>query len=724
MKTNVLFVLILFPLYLALHNPVHSQGFNAVSMSDEFSVIAVGDSGKIFMSFDSGISWKSLSVPPVNFNSISSKSIYSYLTTFENNVYRISSKGVGPVSIFSINGNYHFNSVDFITDSTGFVCGENGAVFKTSNAGVNWIMKNSGLTGFDLNSISFKDMNNGVVCADEGYIFITSDGGNSWSAATKNPLTNYNLLKIKYFDNGIAAAGGYGALIIKKNNSSDWNSINTRISSDIRGISGSNINDVHVCGGGGFIRNNKNDNSGFTNFEPNPMMANLVDLYISGSNTGFAVSSLNKAIIRTTNGGESWEFTEGVYATYIWEKKADDVSSFGNIGNTLCRHPNDRNTFFCGQDNRVFVSRDNGETWTDIAGVPGEQMQSFYVSPLDTNIWMCAINGVTDKIMRSTDYGQNWTTSASGIFSFFGQPLELDQNDPSVYYYAPDGGGFYKSSDNGITFDIISNYPFLSPCDIIVMWDSSEVIFVGDGPTNSQGAKIFRSSNGGYNWHIVFDDNGLEIPSMCNSVFEQDIVYAANLSEFLKSSDYGISFNSLSKIGEINWATAVCEEDPTLLINGAFVGASYFSLDKGISWNFANASPTFAGYGLLAPTKNTLLYYTSQGIYKLKVTFNGVVSIDENITSYNIPKDFTLHQNYPNPFNPNTKIRFDLPSAGDFSLKIYDISGKEINTLTDGFKSAGSYEVNFNAGELTSGIYFYKLSSNKFSITKKMLLVK
>ncbi|MEO8230913.1 MAG: T9SS type A sorting domain-containing protein, partial [Ignavibacteriota bacterium] len=88
------------------------------------------------------------------------------------------------------------------------------------------------------------------------------------------------------------------------------------------------------------------------------------------------------------------------------------------------------------------------------------------------------------------------------------------------------------------------------------------------------------------------------------------------------------------------------------------------------------------------------------------------------------PKKFELSQNYPNPFNPTTTIRFSLPEAGNVKLTLYDILGQEIKTLVSAFKEAGVHTLNFNAGDLNSGIYLYKIEANGFSQTKKMILVK
>ncbi len=89
-----------------------------------------------------------------------------------------------------------------------------------------------------------------------------------------------------------------------------------------------------------------------------------------------------------------------------------------------------------------------------------------------------------------------------------------------------------------------------------------------------------------------------------------------------------------------------------------------------------------------------------------------------------IPQFYSLQQNYPNPFNPNTKIRFSLPRSSFTKIIIYDVVGKEINNLVNSKFSAGIYEAEFNASNLSSGIYFYKLITEDFTETKKMVLIK
>jgi hypothetical protein len=91
-----------------------------------------------------------------------------------------------------------------------------------------------------------------------------------------------------------------------------------------------------------------------------------------------------------------------------------------------------------------------------------------------------------------------------------------------------------------------------------------------------------------------------------------------------------------------------------------------------------------------------------------------------------IPTAFVLHQNYPNPFNPTTKIRFEIPvqAAGDVSLRVFDLLGRETATLVNGHLSAGTYEINWDAADHASGLYFYTLKAGTFIETKKMVITK
>ncbi|MCP5062368.1 MAG: T9SS type A sorting domain-containing protein [Ignavibacteriae bacterium] len=101
------------------------------------------------------------------------------------------------------------------------------------------------------------------------------------------------------------------------------------------------------------------------------------------------------------------------------------------------------------------------------------------------------------------------------------------------------------------------------------------------------------------------------------------------------------------------------------------------------------------------------------------------INIVENISiSQEVINEFALFQNYPNPFNPTTTISYQIPKDGSVTLKIYDALGKEITTLVNGEKLRGKYSITFDASNLTSGIYFYSLTTGSFKETKKLILIK
>ncbi|MBK6878608.1 MAG: T9SS type A sorting domain-containing protein [Ignavibacteria bacterium] len=140
------------------------------------------------------------------------------------------------------------------------------------------------------------------------------------------------------------------------------------------------------------------------------------------------------------------------------------------------------------------------------------------------------------------------------------------------------------------------------------------------------------------------------------------------------------------------------------------------------SYNYSNAATT-------GNDENVLLIYDSlvanqyfQEFAKRFSLAGGTISI-ERISS-EIPDNFILGQNYPNPFNPTTTITFSLPKASDVSLTIYNSLGQRVETLASSYYSAGTYKVTFNATNLSSGVYYYRLVSNDIQMTKSMVILK
>ena len=125
----------------------------------------------------------------------------------------------------------------------------------------------------------------------------------------------------------------------------------------------------------------------------------------------------------------------------------------------------------------------------------------------------------------------------------------------------------------------------------------------------------------------------------------------------------------------------------------------------------------------------TTYYWRVRGVNRIgNGTWSEVMSFTtEALTSIEdefVPDEFALHQNYPNPFNPTTNIQYDVKQAGEVRIRIYDITGRHIQTLVNERKNAGRYRVTFDAGSLASGIYLMRMESGSFLQIKKMTLIK
>ncbi|MEP7145591.1 MAG: hypothetical protein ABI792_01140 [bacterium] len=222
----------------------------------------------------------------------------------------------------------------------------------------------------------------------------------------------------------------------------------------------------------------------------------------------------------------------------------------------------------------------------------------------------------------------------------------MDQNNPSLYYFASDSGGtnsgFFKSTDNGATFTNINSaagsYKFRSPCDIILTWDSSNVIFVADGVTSSGVADIFKSVNGGLNWSKVHTNpSSSEVPSMCNTVFNKGITYATNWGggDFYKTTNFGTNWFLLSTQATSGWASDICHEDPSLVLKGTYGSPTYVSTNAGTTFT-STAIAGGSGGGVIVPDRGYLIAMQSAGLFKMNIVYTftppaGVVFTQMNI---------------------------------------------------------------------------------------------
>lgn len=169
----------------------------------------------------------------------------------------------------------------------------------------------------------------------------------------------------------------------------------------------------------------------------------------------------------------------------------------------------------------------------------------------------------------------------------------------------------------------------------------------------------------------------------------------------------------------LNWTTTTETNNARFEIERSSGNASWTKLGfvNGHGTSVIPCSYTFSDMGLNSGTYS----------YRLKqIDYNGHFEYFNlsNEVNIGVPGRYALSQNYPNPFNPSTNINFELPLDSRVSIKLFDMSGKEVATLVDDMKTAGYYNVNFNSSNLSSGVYFYKMTAQNFSDVKRMILLK
>lgn len=686
----------------SLSGNIQAQGFNSITTPDGVNLVAVGNAGKIYRSASGGVTYTSSSIPGLpELKSVTSYGNDVWICGQNGNIYK-TLKTTSPFTPYNTGTSNTLNSITFLNSNTGYVCGDGGVLFKTVNGGINWTSSNSGISSVNLNSVSFKDLNNGTAVGDNGTIYVTANAGASWSAQTSG--TAYNLLKVKYFGSSLYAVGEYGTIL--SGNGSSWTQIITRTKSDIRGLTGSSAGDVHVCGGGGFIRNNKSGSNSFLNFEMNPMLANLTDIFYYDTDKGWAVSPLNHVIIYTNDGGATWQMPNGSSVSYNWVAKTPSGSG---IGNNLCIHPNVREAMFVVYGNKVYRSGDRGDNWNQIATISiGSRAHSFYVSPVDTNIWLAAMENTPDCIVRSTDYGSTWTNILARDFSTYGQPLEMDQNDPTVFYFAPSnssGIGVYKSTDVGATFNLVAPYNnsgIGQPCDLIIQWDKPDVLFMGD-----DGADIYKSTDAAATWTLVKPNSSSEVPSMCNSVFDNTICYATTWgsSQVFKTVNSGDNWNIISSNSASGWGSDLCREDPTVVLTGNYGSKAFLSTNNGANFFEVNTGLSGAGAGIMVPERDLMLNMQTSTLFKLNIVYTDTpVLINIDVQALSIGISGNAYFETPTIIPTGVVKNNNAAATATFTVTRRITPGNYVSTKTvNNLGASSSANVNFDEWTFNAG---------------------
>jgi hypothetical protein len=345
------------------------------------------------------------------------------------------------------------------------------------------------------------------------------------------------------------------------------------------------------------------------------------------------------------------------------------------------------------------------------------------------------------KRFTSTNFGMNWTEVSDPVFDPAGTSytkMRCDRNVPARFYTNL-GAHIYRTSNNGVSWSKLNNTPF--PDSAILNFNASKnggLVYVCLNATPPvAGAKVRVFDNG------VWEERSTGLPSNQNvrmigvhpykikDVFAVMNGVGTPTQKIFKSTNQGVTWSNITgNIPDVPLSDIVVHpSNDNKLYLGTQIGC-YRSTNGGANWHrWNNGMPDATVITELSyiDSANAGKFYIVAATYGRGIIIRETSGDDPNgiqPISGNIPTAYSLDQNYPNPFNPVTNIKFGIPKAGNVRLVIYDISGREVKRLVDESLNAGYYNADFNAANLASGVYFYRIEAKDFTDVKKMVLVK
>ena len=381
---------------------------------------------------------------------------------------------------------------------------------------------------------------------------------------------------------------------------------------------------------------------------------------------GWAVG-INGTIIHTSNGGNTWVLQNSntdfniISVSFINSQKGFAISNSLLYSNPV-----------------IFNTTNGGINWDYVNYFDTTQVFNV-IKFVDSSTGF--IGGYGGLILKTTDGGLNWNKTQNDTMSSSNYPIrdiEVCKNN-SNFVFASGGqfdlaGVFWKSSDFGNTWN--SKIASAEPLFDLFVIDTNNII--GLGGDFEYGSTVYRTTNRGLNWSL------------------SNIPY------------FGLGMEFAERTQNEWWI--------------AFGYSLYlpYSTDAGNSWQLFSL-PDSIGVNDVLFIDSTRGFTFGQNGYIQKYTGTNV-RINQIITE--IPDKFILYQNYPNPFNQFTIINVQCSIKNYVTLKIFDMRGREVTTILNGTLEPGIHKVIFDAKELSSGIYFYKLTAGNITQTKKLILLK
>ncbi|MFZ1320229.1 MAG: YCF48-related protein [Ignavibacteria bacterium] len=647
---------------------------------------------------------------------------------------------------YHIAGPYQYlTSVFFINENTGWVTAYQGNVIKTTNGGLNWLQVSSAVPYPA--AIDFINENSGWITGIFGVNSKTTNGGLSW--IKQDRVTDY-LYSVDFLnkDTGWTVGGNglNGAAIFRTTNGAqNWVTHKTLTYGPFRGVKFIDRNTGWVVGNSSLVFKSTNSGVNWNQIQ----LAQNVDLFsvdFKDHNTGWTVGNYRyddykSVILKTTDGGISWDNQDiESYATLTSVKYKDNICWAVGASGTIFKSTDEENwiplsrgvqntinsiffidtlTGWCaGNTGTIAKTLDSGRTWERQVSGTIYDLPAIAFANRDTG-WV--VGGYEDMftgykffIKRTTNGGMNWITQDSGRFPQLNSISFISSNEGWIsgavgtILHTTNAGENWNFQVSGVTDKLLS----------IIFKDNV------NGWAMGEYGNVLKTTNGGLNWQIVDVSNNANLGTMFFLDINTGWIGAG--PNILKTTNSGNNWNLIYSTTDVSGFGSLYFTDTN---TGWGVGGRYFGVTIGSVKKTTNGGLSWTEQPInVEGTLNSIFFTSANAGY---AAGNGGVIIKTNdilvsssFLNSIVPDEFILYQNFPNPFNPSTSIKFAIPTSGNISLKVFDIVGKEVAELINGFRNAGTYEINFDASYLSSGIYFYKLVTNGNVKTMKMSLIR
>ena len=368
---------------------------------------------------------------------------------------------------------------------------------------------------------------------------------------------------------------------------------------------------------------------------------------------------------------------------------------------------NDKTGWCCGDGGYIIKTTNGGMNWIQQGfGVTFEPL--FGVHPVDSNVVYAV--GFFRTIVKTTDGGVNWIKIESGMQGDGRYTCVFFINDHTGWignFDSPDYG-VRKTTDGGQT---ITSIPFNGIPRDLFFRDSLNGVGVG------WSSFIYKTTDGGLNWSyysIVLNGNFYRV-----SFVNGNTGYTASTRAVYKTTNFGLSWDSVGRVTPLDKDVTSIEfynENPGWAGTNSPV---YKTTNGGRDWFLQIL--TGVVYSIYSYSDS--LVWTCGNAGRIWHTTTGGISFINNVSS-EAPGDFKLYQNYPNPFNLQTKLKIAINKKGNYKIEIFNSLGNKLYEILNKRLNTGLYEILFIADELSSGVYYYRISSDSFNDTKKFILIK